>query len=152
MKVLTTLLLLLSSLSGLAQVFPIHVTPQIVPPYSPYLSDYTAPGAQNFMVHIRANDATLSGYACKLRLTIEGVGITIRTSSDYVAEPIMLDGGIPQVLYGYDLHAYFHPDALDFSGITKSEYTKTARLPEGVYKFTVEVLDYNRGVVVSNTG
>lgn len=144
--------ILFSSVS-LAQVFPVQVTPQLIPPYSPYLTDYTAPGARHLMVQIRANDMSISNYACKLRITIEGVGIRITTKSNAIIRPLIVEGGgIPQVLYGDDLHEYFHPNALDFSGLSRSEYGKSARLPEGVYRFTVEVLDFNRGTVVSNAG
>ena len=136
-----------------AQVFPVHVSPQLVPPYSPWLSDYTAPGAQNFMVQIRANDITISDYPCRLRITIEGAGITIRTKPNAITQPLILEGGgIPQILYGDDLLEYFHPRALEFSGLSRSAYEKSARLPEGIYRFAVEVLDYHRGTVVSNTG
>ncbi|HEY9487319.1 MAG TPA: fibronectin type III domain-containing protein, partial [Chryseosolibacter sp.] len=98
-------------------------------------------------------DIALADYHCKLRLTIEGVGITIRSKADFVATPLVLQGGgTPQILYGEDLYEYFHPDALDFAGYARSEYQQSARLPEGVYRFTVEILDYNRGTVVSNKG
>ena len=153
MKKSLTLSLLLLCLSAGAQVFPVQVTPQITPPYSPYLSDYTAPGSRHFLLQVRANDAALANYACKLRITIEGVGITLRTKPNLAIEPLILDGGgVPQLFYGDDLQAYFHPDALDFSGLSKTDYAKNARLPEGVYRFTVEILDYNRGTVVSNKG
>ena len=153
MKHILVILTLVISVGASAQIFPIAVNPQLVPPYSPYITDYTSPGAQKFMVHIRANDITLANYACKLRMTIEGVGITIKTKPNFRPQPLILDGGgIPQILYGEDLLEYFHPNALDFSGFTRREYEKNARLPEGVYRFTIEVLDYNRNTVVSNTG
>src|SRR5687768_11167905 len=102
------------------------------------------------MIQVRANDAALSDYKCKLRITIEGVGIALRTKDHLVTEPLVLNGGgVPQVFYGDELHEYFHPDALEFSGLSKSEYGKTGRLPEGVYRFTIEILDFNRGTVVS---
>jgi hypothetical protein len=152
-KKLLTLYLFIFHLSAGAQVFPVQVIPQIAPPYSPYLSDYTAPGSRNFMVQVRANDVALSDYKCKLRITIEGAGIVLRTKDHLVIEPLILDGGgVPQIFYGDELYEYFHPDALEFSGLSKSEYTKTGRLPEGVYRFTIEILDYNRGTVVSNKG
>ncbi|MEX2232451.1 MAG: fibronectin type III domain-containing protein [Cyclobacteriaceae bacterium] len=150
------ILLFLAVIFGIvasAQVFPVQVNPQLIPPYSPYLSDYTAPGAQNFIVHIRANDISLTDYPCKLRITIEGVGITIRTKENFIAQPIRLEGGgVPQIFYGEDLWEYFLPNALEFSGFSRSEYEKRAKLPEGVYRFSVEVLDYNRSTVVSNKG
>ena len=143
-------ILLSANISG--QIFPIQVVSQLVPPYSPYLSAYTAPGAQNLMVQIHPNDVSLSNYPCKLRITIAGVGITLITKAASVTRPLMLQGGVPQILYGEDLIDYFHPGALDFYGMSKREYETTGRLPEGVYRFSVEVLDYNRGTVVSNTG
>ncbi|MEX1238494.1 MAG: fibronectin type III domain-containing protein [Cyclobacteriaceae bacterium] len=153
MKKTLIILLLLFSVGGYAQVFPVQVSTQLVPPYSPYLSDYAASGAQNLTIHVRVNDATLSNYQCRLRITIEGVGISLRTRQNFTPQPLILEGGgMPQILYGEDLREYFHPDALDFGGFTRSEYEKSARLPEGVYRFIVEVLDYNRGTVVSNKG
>lgn len=153
MKKTLIFLFFLICTAGRAQVFPVQVNVQLTPPYSPYLSDYTAPGTQRFIVHIRPNDVGISNYACRLRITIEGVGMTLRTKPTFISQPIILEGGgMPQTLYGDDLHDYFHPDALDFSGYTRWEYEKSSRLPEGVYRFTVEVLDYNRGTVVSNKG
>src|SRR5687767_12661503 len=61
-----------------AQVFPIQVTSQLMPPYTPYFSDYTSPGAQRLMIQLRANDVNLSEYDVRLRITIEGLGITIK--------------------------------------------------------------------------
>jgi hypothetical protein len=136
-----------------AQTYPVQVNAQITPPFSPYLNDYTEAGAQRFMVNFLLRDPTLPEYRCKLRLTIEGVGITIRTKPGFVPQPLVLPGGgIPLQLYGEDLLEYFNPNNLDFAGITRSQYAKGAKLPDGVYRFTVEVLDYNRGSVVSNKG
>jgi hypothetical protein len=136
-----------------AQTYPVQVNAQITPPFSPYLTDYTEVGAQRFMVNFLLKDPTLPEYRCKLRLTIEGVGITIRTKPGFVPQPLVLPGGgIPLQLYGEDLQEYFNPNNLDFAGITRSQYAKGAKLPDGVYRFTIEVLDYNRGSVVSNKG
>jgi hypothetical protein len=133
-----------------AQVFPVQINTQVLPPYSSYLTDYTTPGAQKFVVQLRVNDPTISEYRCKLRITIEGVGITIRTRPSFIPQPLVLEGGgIPQIFYGEDLSDYFNPNNLDFAGISRSEYSRNAKLPEGVYRFSVEVLDYNRNTVVS---
>lgn len=136
-----------------AQVFPIQVTTQLTPPFTPYLTDYTAPGSERLMVQLRANDLSIADYLCKFRLTIEGVGITIRTKQNFVPRPTTFyGGGSPQILYGDELLEYFNPANLDFSGLSRAEFTKTGKLPAGVYRFTLEVLDYNRGAVVSNKG
>jgi hypothetical protein len=150
--------LLLTLLTGIflplaAQVFPVQVNTQLFPPYTPYLSDYTAPGSQRLMVQLRPNDVNLSDYTVKLRITLEGVGITIRTKPTMVAQPITLQGGgIPLILYGEDIQEYFDPANLDFSGFSRAEYQKAGKLPEGVYRFIIEVLDYNRNTLVSNKG
>jgi hypothetical protein len=134
-----------------AQVYPVQGNVVLNPPYSPYLADLTALGSQRFWLSLRLQDPTLSTYNCKLRLTIEGVGITIRTKNTFLPPPITLEGGgIPQLFYGDDLAAYFNPANLDFAGLTRSQYERTQRLPEGIYRFTIEVLDYNRGTLVSN--
>lgn len=141
--------------AAFAQIFPIQVNTQVSPPYSPYLSDYTSLGTQKFMVQLRANDSRLTDFQVKLRITIEGVNITIRTKPSFIPQqPIIIEGGgMPQVYYGEDLAEYFNPNALDFAGdITRSQYEKGAKLSEGLYRFTVEVLDYNRNTVVSNKG
>lgn len=128
-----------------------QATAQLLPPYTPYLSDYTAPGMQKMIIQIRLNDPTANTYQCKLRLTIEGVGITLRTKPSIFLNPITLQGdGTPQIFYGEDLEEYFRPDNLDFSGLSRAQYEKGSSLPEGVYRFTIEVLDYNRNTIVSN--
>ncbi|MDQ2657927.1 MAG: fibronectin type III domain-containing protein [Bacteroidota bacterium] len=149
---ITFLLPLLACINTDAQVFPVRVTTQLTPPYSPYLSDYTSPGSQNFMIQVQLNDVTVANYPCRLRLTIEGVGITLRTKTGFGQRPLILQGGVPQIFYGEDIREYFHPASFDFSGLSRSAYDNSARLPEGVYRFSVEVLDYNRGTVVSNAG
>jgi hypothetical protein len=136
-----------------AQVFPIQVNTQVSPPYSPFLSDYTAPGSQYFMTQIRINDPGLNEFQVKLRLTIEGLGITIKTKPTFIPQPITLEGvGIPLILYGEDLLEYFNPNNLDFAGYSRKEFQKTGKLPEGAYRFVIEVLAYNRGTVLSNPG
>ena len=105
------------------------------------------------MVQLRPNDVTVGDYNVKFRITIEGVGITIKTKPNFTPQPTTIPGGgIPLVLYGEDLLEYFSPNNLDFLGLSRKEFDKTGKLPEGVYRFNVEVLDYNRGTVVSSKG
>ncbi len=144
--------LLCFAVNSQAQVFPIQSQVNLIPPYSGNLSDYTAPGAHRISVTIRSNDASLMNYRVKLRLTIDGVGVTVRSKPNVAYQPITIDGGSPLLLYGDDLIEYLDPRNLDFIGFSRSEYQRTGKIPEGVYRFSVEVLDYNRGTVVSNKG
>ncbi|HEY9007325.1 MAG TPA: fibronectin type III domain-containing protein [Ohtaekwangia sp.] len=136
-----------------AQSYPVQANVALAPPYSPFLADYTAVGSQRFTSTLYLHDSRISNYQVKLRLTIEGVGITIRTKANYIPlRPITLYGGESVTLFGEDVEEYFDPNNLDFAGITKNQYEKGAKLPEGVYRFTLEVLDYHRGSLVSNKG
>jgi murein DD-endopeptidase MepM/ murein hydrolase activator NlpD len=145
--------LFLVSLSSAAQVFPVQANVSLTPPYSPYLSDYTAPGSQRLIIQLMPNDITTSDHPIKLRITIEGVGITIRTKQNFVPQPLTLyGGGSPTILYGEDIVEYFNPNNLEFAGYSQAEFLKTAKIPEGIYRFSVEVFSYNRNVQLSNKG
>src|SRR6478609_3152295 len=138
---------------GLAQNFPVRVLPVITPPYTPFLTDYYEAGSDKLTLHIVLNDVTIPDYRCKLRITIEGVNISITTNPDYAPLPLVLSGGVPEIIYGSDLSDYFKNSNLIFKGISQQEFEKKGhQLPEGIYRFSFEVLDYNRGTVVSNKG
>jgi hypothetical protein len=139
-------------ISSLAQVYPIQSQVNLIPPYSGNLSDYTYPGSQRISVTLACKDITVSNYRVKLRVMIEGLGITVRTKQNLIVDPIILEGGLPLTLYGDDLAHYLNPQNLDFIGYSRSEYQRTGKLPEGVYRFSFEVLDYNRSTMVSNKG
>jgi hypothetical protein len=134
------------------QVFPVNVNTQIIPPYSLYLSDYTSPGLNKVFVNILLQDLNEVDYQARLRLKIEGVGIRISTDDTAFPEPLLLNGGVPEMLDGISLAPYFDTRNLIFEGFSKSEYLRTKRLPEGIYQVCFEVWDYNRNVKVSNSG
>src|SRR5690606_30785197 len=123
---LTLILLMMSNV--IAQIFPVQVNVYLAPPYSPYLSDYTTPGSQSIVLHIQLNDQTVTDYRCRLKIAIEGGGIALRSNATDALPPIVLHGGgVGQEFSGSDIAAYFHPDAINFSGISRSEYTQRAR-------------------------
>ncbi len=144
------LLLILGPIVTKAQQFPVQATTVVTPPYSIFLSDYASAESNSIQLILNLLDLDRTQYQAKLRLTIEGAGITIRTTDSYIPPPIILQGGFPESLSGFDIRNYFNPDNLDFSGITKQEFIRSGALPEGFYTFTFEVLDFNRNVVVSN--
>ncbi len=135
-----------------AQIYPAQVITEITPPYSVYLSDYTTPGTGKLAVNILLTDISKFNYPVKLRLVIEGEGITISTSSTYMPEQIILDGGSPLRLSGDELSGYFNPKNLDFKGYSKEKFIKTGALPEGIYRIGFQALDYNKRIAVSLTG
>jgi hypothetical protein len=135
-----------------AQTFPVQASVQLTPPYSPYLADYIAPGSQKLFVQLLTNDVSIIDHPIKLRITIEGVGITLRTKQNFnpTQQLILFGGGAPTIFYGEDIAEYFNPDNLDFAGISRKDFGKTGKLPEGIYRFSIEVFSFNRNVIISN--
>ncbi|MEO2051691.1 MAG: fibronectin type III domain-containing protein [Allomuricauda sp.] len=139
--------LLLSCQQSTAQIYPVQVTPQIVPPYSFKLSDYTTTTQEKLFVNLLLMDAQESGRQVRLKLFVEGPGINFR-SVDFVsgALPIILNGGINERLTNLDLQPYFRLNNL--VGISPQQYSR--QLPEGQYRFCFEVYDQFSGQRISN--
>ncbi|UXP33665.1 fibronectin type III domain-containing protein [Reichenbachiella agarivorans] len=144
--------LLLVSSWTMAQNYPVQVTTTVIPPYSPELSHYSSAEGNNLQVFIHVLELDRVDLRTKLRITIEGAGVRLTTSPAYVPPALILQGGVPQILTGFDLRNYLNPDNLVFEGITKAAFMRGGQLPEGFYTFTIDVLDYNRGVRISNQG
>ncbi|KOY84368.1 hypothetical protein AD998_21405 [bacterium 336/3] len=133
-----------------AQTFPVICRTELQAPYSLYLNDYTQVGSTRLAVNLLLQDNSVSNYAVKLRLVIEGNNLTIQTRPDYKPAPIFLNGGVNERFLGSDLEAYFRSENLLFQGISRTEYEANKRLPEGFYRIRFEVVDYSREIAVSN--
>lgn len=149
-------LVLLTSISfhTQAQFYPVQSTPQLVPPYSVYLSDYATPGNEKLRVILVQRDLTQPSYQLRLVMSVELNGkIIMRTSRTYNPAPISLNPGIPTVISGADLAPYLDSRNIDFVGYSKEQYERTKALPEGSYQITFTAYDYRRqDVQVSNAG
>ncbi|WP_113637147.1 fibronectin type III domain-containing protein [Nubsella zeaxanthinifaciens] len=144
-------LLIAAKASQAQQVFPVLANMQVNPPYSPYLSDYTAAGTNKLQLNLFLKDLTKTNYQCRLRLKIEGLGITIQSKNDFPVVPLTLNGGELSTFSGSELASYLNPQNLVFQGIDETEIRRNGgKLPEGLYRFTIEVQDYYRRTVVSN--
>lgn len=145
------LLLLLPARQVLAQVWPTQVNTIIIPPYSPYTSDYVnTPG--KMIVNLLLRDINASNVRVKLRINIEGQGTGVRltTNPNAAIPPIILDGGVSLRLSDADLAPYFRAENLIFNGLSASEYTGTGgKLPEDLYRICFEVYEFNTGAKLS---
>lgn len=126
------------------KAYPISILTQAMPPHSGVLSDFVAPGLNKMAVTLVLNDANELSYQVRLRLTIEGPGITIQTNPNAVFNPIALNYGVPAQVISADLMPYFDLNNLVFSGITKQQYLDQGSLPDGLYNFCFEAVDYDR--------
>lgn len=144
-------LLLLADVSY-AQVYPVQATVQLTPPYSLYLTDYVESGSERLALNIFLSDMARPDLNVRFRLKIIGQGITMETKPGYIPPPVSIQSGVPLRLISTDLADYFNPNNLTFQGMSQRQYEQRGKLPEGVYQFCFEVLEYNRGLKISNTG
>lgn len=96
-------------------------------------------------------DLTRPSLDVRFRLKIIGQSVTLETKPEFIPPRVTLESGVNMRLISSDLAAYFDTRNLNFTGITEAQYERTGKLPEGVYQFCFEVLEYNRGVRISNT-
>lgn len=136
-----------------AQPYAVDATLHLQPPITPYLEELTQTFPNPLQLNLILKDQDEQAYPVRLHFSISGQGISIRTRKDISLPPILLDYGIPIQLTGADLMNYFLPEQLEFQGISPMQFSQRGgRLPEGIYNFCVEVLDYQRfrGVPISN--
>ncbi|MFD0962908.1 fibronectin type III domain-containing protein [Pseudofulvibacter geojedonensis] len=128
------------------QIYPVQVTPQLIPPYSLKLSDYQTTSTEKLFVNLLLTDTQELSRQVRLKMYIEGQGLNIQTS-DFVtgASPIFLDGGISLRLSNLDLRPYFNQNNL--LGLPAGQYNQP--LPDGLYNFCFEVYDALSGQRIS---
>ena len=137
------------SLYAHAGNLPVSASLSITPPYSIYLNDYTE-SALKMSLSLFAADLEIENLKVRLRITIEGNGITIRSKTDYLPTPILVNGGSTELLDGQELMGYFATQNLDYQGAGRDQFYANSKLPEGVYRFCIDVVEINRNAVVSN--
>ncbi len=142
--VLSLTLLVFGALPGLAQVFPVTIATQSVPPHTGNLADMVAPGLERLGTTLVLNDRNELSYQVRLKVEISGQGITLTTKENLVPNPITLSFGVPTQLSGVELGEYLDINNLDFSGYTREQYLSEGRLPEGFYSVCFTVYDYDR--------
>ncbi|HYF67415.1 MAG TPA: fibronectin type III domain-containing protein [Ohtaekwangia sp.] len=137
-----------------AQIYPVQVTTQLIPPYSVYLSDYASAGNEKLRVIMIHRDLTQPAYQLRLMLRVEWNGkVIMQTSRAFNPPPLSLNPGIPTVISGADLFPYLESRNIDFVGYSREQYERTRALPEGNYRISFTAYDYRRqDVQVSNEG
>jgi len=146
------LFFLLQQNRSFAQIYPVQISTQLIPPYSAYLPDYADPSNEKMKLILQFNDFSQAQYSVKLRFEIKGNGFTLKTKSFYNPAPINLIPGQPLLFTSVDLAPYLNSSNLDFIGINQSQYEQKMALPEGYYSICVKAYDYNnpQAIQVSN--
>ena len=143
-----TLAIAIKPASG--QIFPVQANINVTPPYTVYLSHYTSPTQQRVMVNLLLHDPVVTSVDVRFRFTLEGGGIRLYTNPGWIPQPFTLTNGISSLLPAETIAEYFQPQHLVVEGMNPQDFFRSGRLPEGFYQFKVEVLEYQRGVTISN--
>jgi hypothetical protein len=133
---------------GLAQTYPVHLTTQLVAPFSGYLPDYTNTGEEKLKILILFTDFSKPTYNIKLKISVQGQNINIQSKSFYFAGPFTVQPGVPLEISGSELYGLLNSQNLDFTGLTKTQYEQGKVLPEGFYTFCVTAYDYNNPIPI----
>ncbi len=148
-NIIATVFIFLSTVfTGNAQTRnAVTTTLAVTPFYTPYFSDYYETGSTKMLCSIILNDLNESSWDVKLRVTIASDAITITNPSGFTPlNSISLTPGVPVTVSGDGWTEYLDYSNLSVSGMDKNTLVSTGVLPEGLYTFKVEVLDYNSGV------
>lgn len=148
-----TLILALVSFNATAQSAApqVSLTVNILPPYSPYYSDYAGVNASKVLLIVR----NLTPTQKKIKLTgqLNGDnGIRITTKSNYVPlQPIILNPNETKQLNGLALKDIFDLNSLNVYGVDKVKLVQSSRLPEGNYSFCIQAVDMNTNQLISSS-
>ncbi|MBB1194056.1 hypothetical protein DNC80_10320 [Flavobacterium sp. SOK18b] len=141
-------LLLLAGITGFAQTLPVTISTQMNQPSPIYWRHYADAATSNSPIKIQIvlNDLTIARRQVRLKCYWQGNGISFM-NNDFVvgAQPLYLEGGVPELLNNTQLAPYF--EFRNLIGLTPNQYAQP--IPEGIYTFSVEVYDVATGQKLS---
>lgn len=133
-----------------AQQLPVTLTTALQPPYSLYLEDYFAPASNKLSANILFNDFNEPSWDVRLKITIESDRIRLQTRPDFIpSKPITLVPGVMSSVSGMELDSYLDLDNMLVTG-ARDQLRQNGRLPDGMYKFCIEVVDYQSSKPLSH--
>lgn len=128
--------LLLAPFGLMAQIQPVQISVNVLPPYSAYLQDYAGAGQQ---VRIFVRNTT----QCPLRIRLQGTltgdnGVVIATSPNYRPPlPLQLAPLENRLLSRADLEGLFDLGQIVVQGMDKNALYRGLPLPDGNYQLCV---------------
>ncbi len=127
------------------QNYPVTGNLQLISPLSPVLEDWASGFPNKFFYTLTLNDANEPSYQVRLKVTISGEGITLKTLDNFTPNAINLNVGQPLTLTGIELAPYFNLNNLSLQGVSPEAILQNGgRLPEGLYTVCIEVFDFFR--------
>ncbi|WP_317898808.1 hypothetical protein [Aurantibacillus circumpalustris] len=151
-KIILNIWFLLVYCSVYAQTYPSSLSTILTNPKTLFLDEYADPFQPHIKTTIYFTDFTETTWNFALRLKITGPnGIVIQTKPNSLpTNPIIVAPGQPYEIQGADLAFYFNYDNLNFTNISRTQLETNNRLPEGLYTFCFEAIDYESGKAISH--
>jgi hypothetical protein len=144
------LLIFSLSLPVNAQNYPVQLNLNVATPCPVRLSSLFPGASSRVNLMVLLTDISQPELQVRLRVTLEGPGLTLTTRPEFLPIPFTLYGGMPVSLQT-ELAPYFTTTSLMASGSAAGSFAQSGMLPEGMYKLTVQAVEHRRNVVVSNT-
>lgn len=143
-KLLCCLFFAVKTFSAHAQV---TATINVIPPYSPYISDYFQYADKTIIQLISTAPKDV-----KLAFTLTGDnGITVTSNASFSPiAPLHLNTAIPYLLTGLDLLNQFDKNHFNISGANTNQIIRTGIIPEGYYTLCISVYDYYTNELLSS--
>jgi len=115
-----------------------------------FLEEYATRAILPMNIRMRLDDLNEVSRDVYINIRIEGNSTKIVTAPGFRPEvPITLFAGQNTTLTASDLSTYFQSNHLSYTGVLSGNIQNGASIPEGIYMFDVEVLDYQTGELLS---
>lgn len=147
-------MLLLTHVIAHAQTYPVQVSCHVIPPVGVSLTELQYAQIPKIQASLTLIDLARPAYDVRLRITIEGQNLILRSRTVLSLPPINLKAGVPLLIDPALLIPYFDINNLDISGMDRQTFIQRGmRLPEGPYNICIEAMDYHRpgDLAVSNS-
>lgn len=129
---------------GASNAYPVVINPTMAyAPYSVYVSDFADRAYPMLKPMVTFKDANETSINVYLRIVVQSNKVRLSNAIDFrPSRPVTLFPNQPYTFSPDELEEYFLPQNINPEGITNEQLQQNARLPEGLYSFTIEVFDW----------
>lgn len=144
-------LVVFSSVSAIAQTYPVSLSTSVLPPYPIYKEDITDPfNGGGWLITMTFNDFGEPSRDVYINVKIESDLLSVTTNRLATTLPsFTLFPGIPTQVSTIQLEEYLAASNINVSGSYASQFNTNARFPDGLYQFCIEVVDVFSGEILS---
>lgn len=134
-----------------AQSSSIVINLNVIPPYSPYISDYVNNQNKTIITLIPTAAPRVTQLNIYFKATLEGDnGVSISSKTGYKPPTALTISALfPTTMNGKQLANYFNTNNMIFKGVTLQQLVNGDGLPEGTYTICLQAFDYDTDLPLS---